>query len=147
MRLLAATHRNLEHHDKQQRFREDLYFRLRVMEIELPPLRERGADIAALARHMLQRTCNQLNRSTMSFHPEALQLIERYHWPGNVRELENAIERAVILSEHAELMPELLAIEPDPGAALPAEPGTIGQHLSLDAYFCRFVRENEQAIW
>ncbi len=139
VRVLAATHRKLGDRVRQQRFREDLYFRLRVMEIELPPLRERGPDVEALATHLLVRTCAQLNRPRMRLHPEALALIGKYHWPGNVRELENAIERAVILSDRECITPDLLAIESDRPFPAPNP----DQETSLDDYFCQFVREHE----
>ncbi len=146
VRVLAATHRNLSEHVRQGRFREDLYFRLRVMEIDLPPLRERGSDIAALAHHMLERACLQLNRSPMTFHTKALDLIRRYHWPGNVRELENAIERAVILADRMEIGPELLAITSEGDRATDPMRPWPGANASLDDYIRRFVREHEGRI-
>ncbi len=144
VRVLAATHRNLEGRVKQSRFREDLYFRLKVMEIELPPLRERGKDIIALAESLLERTSKQLNRPVMSFHTQALGLIRKYQWPGNVRELENAIERAVILSDRNEIAPELLAI--DSARVIASEELRSSQEVSLDDYFCNFVREHEDRM-
>ncbi len=144
VRLLAATHRNLGERVKKRRFREDLYFRLRVMEIELPPLRERGDDIIALAESLLARTCAQLNRPVMSLQAQALDLIRKYHWPGNVREMENAIERAVILSDREEIAPELLAIETARSSGAESTRGN--QEVSLDDYFCQFVREHETRL-
>jgi DNA-binding NtrC family response regulator len=144
VRVLAATHRNLDDRVKQRRFREDLYFRLKVMEIELPPLRERGDDIIALAESLLERTCKQLNRPVMSFHAQSLDLIRRYQWPGNVREMENAIERAVILSDRNEIAPELLAIETT--RVIASEDPASNHEVSLDDYFCRFVREHEDHL-
>ncbi len=144
VRLLAATHRNLGDRVKQSRFRGDLYFRLRVMEITLPPLRDRGDDIVALAESLLERTCKQLNRTVMGFHRQAVELIREYHWPGNVRELENAIERAVILSERNEIAPELLAI--DTTRVIASKDSISHQEDSLDDYFCRFVREHEDQL-
>ncbi len=144
VRVLAATHRNLGGRVEQRRFREDLYFRLKVMEIELPPLRERGKDIIALAESLLERTSKQLNRPLMSFDTQTLEVIREYQWPGNVREMENAIERAVILSDRNEIAPELLAIE----SARVTASDELGssQEVSLDDYFCKFVREHEHQL-
>ncbi len=136
VRLIAATHRDLKQLVDQQLFRDDLYFRLRVMEIRLPPLRSRGADVIELARHLLEKTCKRLHRPRLRFSDEVLSLITAYSWPGNVRELENAIERAVILCEQELITPELLAIEPR--AAEPATPT-----VSLDEYARRFVLDHQ----
>lgn len=144
VRVLAATHRDLGAYVKQQRFREDLYFRLMVMEIELPPLRERGDDIIELAKYLLERTCKQLNRPLMSLHPLALESIQQYQWPGNVRELENALERAVILSDREEILSELLAIDMDRSSTQKQDDSD--RDVSLDDYFFYFVRENEDQL-
>lgn len=142
VRVLAATHRNLGELVADHRFREDLYFRLRVMEIELPPLRERAEDIEALAEHLLERACEQSNKPLMRFSPAALALIKRHAWPGNVRELENAIERAVILSDQSLISADIMAIDPKPGTAVQAGE----ERESLDEYFRRFVLENESQM-
>jgi DNA-binding NtrC family response regulator len=142
VRLIAATHRNLQQRVSDGLFRADLYFRLRVMEVNLPPLRERGDDIEALARFLLDKACRRLNRAPLAFDAAALAAIRAYHWPGNVRELENAIERAVILCEADTIAPELLAIDGvarDTGRG--AEPG-----LSLEEYFRRFVLEHQDEL-
>lgn len=97
VRVLAATNRDLALEAKEKRFREDLYFRLNVISIEAPPLRERGDDIPLLAAHFLQKYCARNSKTIKGFAPQALDALLRYKWPGNVRELENAIERAVIL--------------------------------------------------
>ncbi|HID45942.1 MAG TPA: sigma-54-dependent Fis family transcriptional regulator, partial [Chromatiaceae bacterium] len=99
IRLLAATNRDLKQMVQDNQFRSDLYFRLQVVEITLPPLRDRGADALNLAQRLLKQTCSQMNRPLLTLTDEALEDISRYHWPGNVRELKNAIERAVILAE------------------------------------------------
>jgi len=140
IRLIAATHRNLQQRVAEGLFRSDLYFRLRVMEIELPPLRERGEDLEELAQFLLTKACRRLNRPLMALAPEAVALIRDYAWPGNVRELENALERAVILSDGGQITPELLAIENSPRPALSEEP------LSLEEYFRRFVLEHQDAL-
>ncbi len=142
IRLVAATNRELKELVAQHLFRDDLYFRLQVMEISLPPLRERGEDIIELAEYLLTRTCQQLNRAPISFGEEARQAINRYHWPGNVRELENAIERAVILADGSEVNADLLGIDMQPKAARSANSNDYTD-LSLDDYFRQFVLENQ----
>jgi DNA-binding NtrC family response regulator len=142
VRLLAATHRNLQQRVEEGLFRSDLYFRLRVMEIQLPPLRERGEDIPRLADFLLEKACRRLNKPPLGF---SRATIADYPWPGNVRELGNTIERAIILSEYGTITPELLAIDADHtdrhnGSG--AERAT-AEKLSLDEYFIRFVREHE----
>ncbi|MDZ7263018.1 MAG: sigma-54 dependent transcriptional regulator [candidate division KSB1 bacterium] len=98
VRVISATNRDLEDAMKKGEFREDLYYRLSVFPIKLPPLRDRKEDIPLLAAHFLKRYCEQENKQIESIHPDALELMMAYHWPGNVRELENAIERAVVLT-------------------------------------------------
>jgi len=97
VRIMTATHRNLEKEVAAGRFRHDLFFRLRVLEITIPPLRKRPADIPVLAQHFLERFCSETGRKYMGFHPAAAQILMEYRWPGNVRELKNVIERAVVL--------------------------------------------------
>ncbi|MBO6170734.1 MAG: sigma-54-dependent Fis family transcriptional regulator [Desulfovibrio sp.] len=97
VRVLAATNRDLREEAAQRRFREDLYFRLNVISIEVPPLRDRAEDIPVLAAHFLERFAARNRKSLRGFSPQALSCLLRYSWPGNVRELENAVERAVIL--------------------------------------------------
>ena len=97
VRIIAATNRDLREEVTQKRFREDLYFRLNVICIEVPPLRDRAEDIPVLAAHFLERFASRNRKSVRGFSPQALAYMLRYAWPGNVRELENAVERAVIL--------------------------------------------------
>jgi len=148
IRLLAATHRDLKQLSLEDQFRKDLYFRLRVVEIHVPPLRKRGSDITLLANHLLERICRRLERTPMRLPTETLEAIRCYAWPGNVRELENAIERAVILCETGVLTPELLAIEStpehDPTSGTDGDPGV--PHLSLEEYFQRFVLANQETM-
>lgn len=110
VRLIAATNKDLEKAVEQGAFREDLYFRLQVIQIYLPPLRERKNDIPLLVEHFLQRFNAENDKLIQAATPEAMELLMKYHWPGNVRELENAIERAVVLAEPDEewLTPEML---------------------------------------
>ena len=97
VRLVAATHRNLEQMIEEGSFRQDLFFRLSVVPLHLPPLRERPEDIPALAEHFLKKYSGKNRKDIRAFHPEAMEALLAYAWPGNIRELENAIERAVIL--------------------------------------------------
>jgi two-component system response regulator HydG len=110
VRIIAATNRDLPEAIAGQQFREDLYYRLRVLEMRLPPLRERGEDVRILANHFLHQFARRDGRTLPGLSSEALAVLEGYHWPGNVRELENAIEHAVALAEEdGELLgPELL---------------------------------------
>lgn len=111
VRIVSATHRDLKKLSEQGLFRQDLYYRLNVMPIKLPPLRERGKDILLIAETFLQRACKKMNINSLSFTPEAIQALNTYPWPGNIRELENVIERAVILSEQDTIDYADLAIE------------------------------------
>lgn len=103
VRIIAATNRNLEDMVEKGSFREDLYYRLNVVTISLPPLRERIDDIALLAGHFLKRYAAQNNKQIGGISPEALKLMEKHNWPGNVRELENIIERATLFEESSVL--------------------------------------------
>jgi two-component system NtrC family response regulator len=104
-RLITATNTDLEQAMKEHTFREDLYYRLAVVVISLPPLRERGADIQLLAMALLQRHAGEKKKKIVGFTPQALRAIEQHGWPGNVRELENRIQRAVIMSEGSKVSP------------------------------------------
>ena len=97
VRLIAASNRELEQAVSEGVLREDLFYRLNVIPIHLPPLRERREDIALLVAHFLQKFGRQLNKDVRGVTPEALAILERYHWPGNIRELENVLERAIVL--------------------------------------------------
>jgi DNA-binding NtrC family response regulator len=143
IRLIAATHRNLEQLVADGTFRTDLYFRLRVFEVRLPPLRERGDDLDAMAQFLVEKTCRRLNRTLLQMTPQTLAAIRDYRWPGNVRELENAIERAVILSENGEITPDLLALD---AAVRSAAPATDESAVSLEDYFRRFVIEHQDRL-
>jgi DNA-binding NtrC family response regulator len=99
VRLVCATHRNLEEMMKKGEFREDLYYRLNVIQLHLPPLRERGGGILMLGHHLLQQVCQEFGKKVTRFSRLAIEAMDEYAWPGNVRELENAIRRAVVLAE------------------------------------------------
>jgi two-component system, NtrC family, response regulator HydG len=105
VRLLAATNRRLEELVREGRFREDLYYRLNVVALQIPPLRERREDIPLLAAHFLTRSAKRRSRTVPTLSPEAMALILGHHGPGNVREMENAIERAVVLAETDTIFP------------------------------------------
>lgn len=109
-RVIAATNMLLEDEVEAGRFRDDLYYRLNVVPIKLPPLRERGEDIRLLARFFLSRYCEENRRESPELADELLQTLEAYDWPGNVRELENYIERAVVLSEGGLITRQLLGL-------------------------------------
>ncbi len=110
VRVIAATNRNLEEALKEGRFREDLYFRLNVIPIRIPPLRERKDDIPLLLEHFVKKSCQENNRQIMKISEEAVSSCMNYDWPGNVRELENAVENAVVLGEGDVILPEFLPL-------------------------------------
>jgi len=154
VRLVAATHRDLKQLVAEGEFREDLYYRINVMTLSIPPLRDRGDDILRLAESKLQKTCARLKTPRLHFSADALEAITIYPWPGNVRELENAIERAVVLSESDEITTSLLAIdldhkikdtkliiEQDSDANIESD-----DELSLEDYFQRFVLEHQDSM-
>jgi transcriptional regulator with PAS, ATPase and Fis domain len=105
-RILLASNKDLNEEVKQGRFREDLYYRINVVTIDLPALQERTGDIELLAKHFLEIYCAQHNKTRLGITDEAFEYLERYSWPGNVRELENAIERAVLLSKDKFIAPD-----------------------------------------
>jgi len=132
VRILAATHRDLQKMVGEGRFREDLYYRLNVVPIEMPPLRERVDDIPLLAEHFVAKICADLGRAPARIHPDALEPMKRYAWPGNIRELRNVIERILLLEAdadiHREHLPrELLGASPrgGAGASSPFPPGVV----------------------
>jgi two-component system NtrC family response regulator len=110
-RVLAATNRDLEEAMKNATFRDDLYYRLSVIKISLPALRERNADVVLLAKTFLDRYTSEIRKKSKGFSSRAIEAIEQYSWPGNVRELENRIKRAVIMSEGKNITPEDLEME------------------------------------
>lgn len=152
VRVIAATHRDLPAMVKDKTFREDLYFRLRVVDIRLPPLRERGGDLEALAEHLLEKACRRLGRAPLRLSADALEAIRRHDWPGNVRELENAIERAVIMTDGDALEARGLGIELSfEGSGVEEEgPGALGAEIlpeaSLTEYFRHFVEAHQHDL-
>ena len=130
VRIIAATNRNLEQLVREGKFREDLYYRINVVAVDLPPLRERREDIGVLARHFLHKYTVESGKQLRGISPEALALLEAAPWPGNVRELENVIERAVLLADDDEINPGHLPrhLRHPP----PAEPGGSESDGSLE---------------
>ena len=146
VRLICACQHDLSKMVSSGRFREDLFYRLNVVSLTPPPLRDRGADIPLLAEHFLELSARKLGRPTTSLTPDAIKAIKSYSWPGNVREMENAIERAVILASDGWITPELLAINPGvemPDSTQPMAPDTSDPNISLEDYFVKFVTENQ----
>jgi DNA-binding NtrC family response regulator len=120
VRVVAATNRNLRAAVAERRFREDLYFRLSVFPVTVPPLRERADDLLLLARHFVDRFCREMSKPPMALTEAAQERLCAYRWPGNVRELQNCIERAVILSDGERILPHHLNMTPDHAPAVAA---------------------------
>jgi transcriptional regulator with GAF, ATPase, and Fis domain len=113
IRVLTATNRNLEDEIKSGNFREDLYYRLNVVNLHLPPLRVRGDDVLVIARYLLSRYSREYEARARGFSPNAMVAIRKYHWPGNIREMENRIKKAVVLTEGNLVGPEDLGLDAD----------------------------------
>ncbi|WP_339804207.1 sigma-54 dependent transcriptional regulator [uncultured Marinobacter sp.] len=163
VRMIAATHRNLKAMTRTGEFREDLYYRLNVMQVRIPPLRDREGDILVLAKRFLDRQSKRMNKPGLSLSPEAMRAMERHRWPGNVRELENAIERATILCDSELITPALLDLDSE-GSDYNIPEGLVdgnneqtlhsspradqdaGNDLSLEDYFQHFVLENQDRM-
>ncbi len=161
VRLIAATHRDLRALSKTGEFRLDLYYRLNVMQIDLPPLRDREDDVLLIADILLEKACNRHDREGLRLSRAARREIHDYPWPGNVRELENALERGVILAEGHLIHPDDLGLSPPSGTpSIPrkspppeteAAQTNAGQasgedDLSLEDYFQHFVLEHQDQM-
>jgi DNA-binding NtrC family response regulator len=123
-RLVAATNRDLEREVVEGRFREDLYYRLKVVTLRIPPLRERPGDIQQLAEHFLALFCQEHGKAQKRLGAGALDLLSRYLWPGNVRQLRNVIESAVVFSQGEEVTPADLPVEVRESSTTIATSGT-----------------------
>ncbi|WP_420591535.1 sigma-54 interaction domain-containing protein [Bacterioplanoides sp.] len=138
VRVIAATHRNLEQMVEQGEFRADLYFRLRVFPLTIPPLRERKADIPLLVRHFLRTLSQRLGKREPELPPATLQQLMQHHWPGNVRELGNVLEHALIVSDHQLIIPTLNT--PDISGEQQAKPVAMAEaerhHISQALNYC-----------
>ena len=110
IRIIAATNRDLSKMVEEEKFRQDLYYRINVINVHLPPLRERVEDIPLLAEHFVAKFAKHMGKTIEGISGDALSILRRYHWPGNIRELENAIERGVALERNSIIMPESLSI-------------------------------------
>lgn len=159
VRLICATHRNLKVLAAEGQFRQDLYYRINVLRLALPPLRERGKDILQLAERLLQQQTVRLGRGKKHLSPKAIQAITTYQWPGNVRELDHAIERAVILTDGDEIDNEALGLDLelvnisrirgqsiDSPATTRMTSNDPNEDLSLEDYFQRFVLEHQDSM-
>ncbi len=153
IRLVAATHRNLRQLVESHRFREDLYYRLQVIEIALPALREREQDVLEIAEFLLRKHADKMpQQQSYHFSQAAKRAMLNYSWPGNVRELENAVQRALILCEEGDISPELLGIHTEPAKVVTASTASPIENrsaeanretASLDQYFTQFVLEHQ----
>jgi DNA-binding NtrC family response regulator len=140
VRILAASHQNLPQMIANNLFRDDLYYRLKVFELDLPPLRERGSDLSMLADTILTKMSQRIHRKAITFDDKAYAELSKYSWPGNVRELENVIERAVILCTSLRIDANDLALS-IADAAQENPLSELEQQLSLDDYFVSFVKK------
>ena len=130
IRIVAATNKDLESEVRAGRFRSDLYFRLKVVSIHLPPLADRGEDIQTLARHFLHEFARKFQKEFHSLSPDVERIFQTYRWPGNVRELKNVLERAVLLEEGEELRPEHLPAELSGRSAPATDPSILAPTLA-----------------
>ena len=140
VRVICATNRDLEEEIKAGRFRRDLYYRLNVFPIRIPPLRRRCGDVALLAQHFLKSACTRMNRPQVKLREQHVRLLKSYPWPGNARELQNVIERAVIVSEPGQLCFEMPALDSE-GGSLERESES-GSGIVSDAEMRRRERDN-----
>ncbi len=141
IRVIAATNRNLEEAVASSQFREDLYYRLNVVSIQIPPLRERLEDVPSLARHFIRKTCHELGIPDLEIDASALEKLVQYSWPGNVRQLANVVERAVVLARGDVLVEEDFLIDQGklrPGSADPLENLPLSD--AVDEFKARLVR-------
>ena len=151
-RVIAATNRDLERLILEGSFREDLYYRLSVFPVEVPPLRDRGDDIVQLAQHFLDQTTLDFGRESMKMTRTQAEALKSYDWPGNVRELKNVIERAVILSPGKVLrleasLPEVVDVQPEPEPEVPARDEVLTEAEMRDFQRDNIIAALKQANW
>jgi formate hydrogenlyase transcriptional activator len=144
VRVIAATNRDLGRMVEEQEFRSDLYYRLRVFPITVPPLRDRPEDIPLLVRHFAQKFAQRMKKHIETIPSEAMQALQAYHWPGNVRELENFIERAVILTQGPDLFVSLAELKRTPSHITNSKPTTLEQ--AEREHILKALRESEWII-
>jgi DNA-binding NtrC family response regulator len=141
VRVIAATNQDLRAALEQGAFREDLYYRLNVVPINLPSLRERKDDVDDLAAHFLQRFAEDLGRRVSSISPKALEKLRAYHWPGNVWELENIIQRAMVMAEGEVIEPDDIRLDGAQGSAHKNGDSFLPEGLTLEQYEQELIRE------
>jgi two-component system response regulator PilR (NtrC family) len=147
VRVIAATNKNLLQQIQDGQFREDLYYRLSVIPVEVPPLRDRGEDVVLLANHFLKKFAVQMSKNVVRLSPESLETMKGYDWPGNVRVLENTIERAVAMSTEEELRVELPNSGPSSLPTTSANAGALGVVLPADGLDLeRYVADVEKSL-
>jgi len=146
VRILSATHKDLGELVAEGSFREDLFYRINVIGLHVPPLRERGDDVVQLASHFLERTCQEFGHRPLTLSRQQAALLKRYDWPGNIRELKNVIERAVILSRGKVLRLDLAMSDilnaPGTDDGGPSETGTV--QLLTEAALRELERKNTE---
>jgi two-component system response regulator AtoC len=144
VRVIAASNADLKVAIEQKRFREDLFYRLSVFPITIPPLRDRPDDVPALAEHFLNKYCREMGKPKMRFSKDALRVMDKYNWPGNVRELENTVERAIILCEGRVINADNLAIRLPSAEEIRLREGAglkeVGQHAQMVAERAMIIR-------
>ena len=146
IRIISATNRDLEKMVREGRFRSDLYFRLRVVTLNMPPLRNSGDDILHLANFYLQSQARRYGKTKLSFTPEAEQLLLAYSWPGNVRELRNMLEQTVLLAQDEWITPDQLAICPGLLCDDRNEADTSGNEASLEEWASTKIADIERVM-
>jgi two-component system response regulator AtoC len=148
VRIIAASNMDLAQSIKEKKFREDLYYRLSVFPLVIPPLRERVDDIQAITEYFVDKYCRELKKPVKQVSKEAHDLLMKYHWPGNVRELENTVERAVILAEGKKIGPEHLAVRLQRAEDIQLREGAglkeIGAHAQMQAERATILRVLKQ---
>jgi formate hydrogenlyase transcriptional activator len=144
VRVIAATNRDLDRMVEEQAFRSDLYYRLKVFPVTVPPLRDRPEDIPLLVRHFAQKFAQRMKKHIETIPSEAMQALQAYHWPGNVRELENFIERAVILTQGPDLFVSLAELKRTPSHTTNSKPTTLEQ--AEREHILKALRESEWII-
>jgi DNA-binding NtrC family response regulator len=141
VRIIAATNRDLRAALEEGTFREDLYYRLNVVPINIPPLRERKEDIPFLAEHFVRKLSAETGSTAKAISEAAIRKLMEYHWPGNVRELENVIERSLVLCSRTTLEPEDIKLEASPRAVKPATGNFLPEGYTLEEYEQALIRE------
>jgi DNA-binding NtrC family response regulator len=142
IRFVTATNKDLRTAVKQGTFREDLYYRINVITFQIPPLRERKEDIRSLTRHYLEKYSREMGRQVKEISPESMEIMMSYEWAGNVRELQNVIERAILISEGEQIMPEHLPVGIKPAESSPD--AVFDKKLSIEDYTKVFIQKHQR---